>query len=33
MLLQQNAFQEQISRTVYIGNLNPKVWAFGRCEV
>lgn len=25
MLLQQNAFQEQIGRTVYVGNLNPKV--------
>ena len=25
MLLQQNAFQEQISRTVYVGNLHPSV--------
>lgn len=26
MLLQQNAYQEQISRTIYIGNLVPSVY-------
>lgn len=28
MLLQQNAFQEQISRTVYVGNLHPSVQVY-----
>ncbi|KAK8828507.1 hypothetical protein WA556_004920 [Blastocystis sp. ATCC 50177/Nand II] len=39
MLLQQNAFQEQIGRTVYVGNLNPKIVedqlikVFGTCGI
>lgn len=39
MLLQQNAFQEQISRTVYVGNLHPSIVedqiikVFGTCGV
>lgn len=33
MLLQQNAAQEQISRTLYVGNLIPEVCVVFDCEV
>lgn len=33
MLLQQNAAQEQISRTLYVGNLIPEVYVVFDNEV